>query len=460
MRFSGNTLMQSVRLVAIVAVLTAVAASRGAAQSQRPYRGLFGGGQPISSRSQTLDLTLSGFGGWDSPDDLPPQPQPTDTSDRAELDGPFGGTAATLVYTRPGKRLNMSGYGTGFVGHFPESESSWYTSSAAGFLVNASFDLGSRTTLRLGEQASWATDYRVGFLNGGTPGSDIPPASGNTGFDNAIERSPSITTQSTVDLTHQFSRKASLTTFYNFRYVYFFPTDAETRRPDGQDHAVGVRYDYRVTPYATLHAGYAYRRYASRGVELEPVVFHDIDLGVNFGKAISLTRTTKFSFNTGSTVAATAEQDSVDGSTFSDPRFFIVGGASLTQQLGRSWTAHADYNRYVNYIDGFAEASLQDQASAGVGGLIGRRTDVSAGVHWTTAAFGLDERNFNSWLASSQIRTAITRNMAFFASYYFYFYDFGQDVQLPQGLVRNLDRQGVRVGLTTWFPLWSSRGAP
>ena len=190
------------------------------------------------------------------------------------------------------------------------------------------------------------------------------------------------------------------------------------------------------------------------------VTFHDIDVGVNYNRTLSFSRRTRLSFNTGSTISAGAEQDVTDETGFGEPRFFVVGAATLVHEMGRSWTARADYSRDVSYRDGLSVPSLRDQASAGVGGQLGRRTDLSSGVYWTTEAIGLESQNYHSWLASAQIRTALTHNLAVYANYYYYFYDFGAEVSLPQGFVRHIDRHGVRVGLTTWVPLWASRGTP
>jgi hypothetical protein len=454
--------MRSRRLITLVIACWAAFAAPALAQSSsRPYRGLFGGGQPLSSRSQSLDLTLSGFGGWDEPDEVPPQPGLTDAAERVELQGPFSGGSATLVYTRPGEKLNMSGYGSGFLGYFPDNENPWYKSSSAGFNAASSFELTQKTHLRLGGQASWATDFRAGFLGGGTPGSDIPLAGGSTGFETSIERAPSITTQSDAGLTHEFTQKSWLSAGYNYRYVYFFERDTpDATRPTGQDHVASIFYNYRFTRYATLNAGYAYRRSSARtDPDAEPLVFHDINLGVNYGRTLSFSRKTKFSFNTGSTVVSSQDQ-AADDAFLDQPRFFVIGSAVLTHEIGRSWTAHADYNRQVNFQDGFDLPSVTDSASAGVGGLLGRRTDLSGGVYWTTAAIGLEENNFQSWVASTQVRTAITRSLAVYAYYYYYLHDFGAGVQLPQGFVREVDRQGIRFGLTTWLPLWASRGTP
>jgi len=445
--------------VALSVMTVASAAAQSTDDSSRPYRGLFGGAEPFSSRGQSLDLSLSGFGGWDQPDDVPLQPQLNDNADRVEMEGPFGGSSASIVYTRPGENLNVRAFGSGFGGYFPDNNEPWYTSSAAGVSADGGIDLSGRTRLRLSQAAAWATDYRIGYMSGGTPGTDIPSGSGNTGFDNSLERAPSISSQSTVDLSHRFSQKATLTGGYGYHYVHFFENASGSQYPDGRDHDARIRYEYRVAQYLGLRAGYGYRYSPARVESEDDLTFHDIDVGVNFGRTLSFSRRTQFSFNTGSTVTASADTNAAD-STFTDPRFFVVGAASLVHEIGRSWTTRANYSRSVWYREGFRQPSLTDQASAGVGGLLGRRTDVSGGIYWSTEAIGLEERNYHSWYGSAQIRTAITRNLAVYANYYYYFYDFGADVPLPTGFARQIDRHGVRVGLTTWVPLWASRGTP
>jgi hypothetical protein len=73
---------------------------------------------------------------------------------------------------------------------------------------------------------------------------------------------------------------------------------------------------------------------------------------------------------------------------------------------------------------------------------------------------GLGTVNYRSWNVSAQIRTAITRNIAAYASYFYFLSDFGGDVALPPGVPRYVDRNGVRAGITAWLPLWYGRGAP
>ena len=444
-------------LLVFVVVLGAVCPA--AAQSQqpaptRPYRGLFGGAQPMTSRAQSLDLSLSGFGGWDQPSTEAAAPGAAG-ADRVDVSGVFSGGSASLDYNHPGEKLQVNGFGTGFAGYFPGNADPWYTSSAGGGGVTYHFLLGRRNRMQLGQDGLFATDYRIGVM-GGTPGSDIPLSDGNSGFNNSLQRDPQISTTSNAELSHDFSQVSSLNFSFGFRYSHFFSNDTE--RSDQRGEQAGIQYRRRMSKNATLHLGYTYNHtFVEAGTNDVPSTFHNIDAGVDYNRSFSLTRRTTFSFNTGSVVAASANAGD-DAAAFSSPHFFVVGGAGLVREFGHTWSANINYSRSVGYQVGFNQPTLLDTAFAGVGGLIGRRVDVSSGLSYSTGKIGLETSNYRSWYASSQVRYAIYRSLAAYASYYYYLYNFGNDVTLPTGTVRALDRNGVRVGVTAWLPLWYSRG--
>ena len=424
--------------------------------SGRRYGGLFSGARPRGMRGQSLDLTMSAFGGWDEPEDVPVLPG--DENERVAVAGPFSGGAATLFYTRPGERLNLSGFGSGFVGYFPDNDDPWYPSYSAGFSGDAAFRVGRRTTLRLAQIEGFATDLSLGHLGSGIGGGvQLPRATGDTAFDNSLRRAPSLTSASEVTLEHGLSSKTTLSTFYGYRNAYFFDTE-DDRLPVRHDHRAGMRVRRRFTRDLALRAGYTFRKSWTGRQDEEPRGFHDVDLGVDYSKSLPLSRRTQLYFNTGSTIAASESASAGDdGGTFNDTRFFVVGSAGLLHEIGRSWSAQLGYTRDVGFEDGFGDPFLRDAAVARVGGFLSPRVDLSASAQWTSAAIGLGERNFSAWTASAQIRTAITQSLAAYGTYYYYLQDFDAGVALPPGVVRDLSRQGVRVGLTTWLPLWSSR---
>ena len=468
---------RALRMVAWAGLVMALGVRPAAAQetgggsgSSRPYSGLFGGAEPLGSQGQMLSLTFSGFGGWDDAPTGLPEPEDGADQERVYLSGIYGGGSATLNYSRTGDQLALGAYGTSFVGYFPNSRS-WYDSQSAGANASVSFDLSPRTTLRVGQQATFATEYRVAYQQGVL--SDVPLANGESGFDNSLERDPSVYLTTDVDYSYEVSQKSTLSLFYAYRTRKFLRGGSP--RAGLNDQGAGARFQRMLTRYAGLRLGYTYRRArvdATGDEEGESEAgsfgFHDIDAGITYARSLSLSRKTTLSFSTGSTVAASASggeddplvPDEDDPGIFENPRFFLVGTAALSRELGRSWAARAAYARTLNYSEGFRTPSLLDTASVSIGGLMTRRLDFTAGAFYSTAAVGLGDRNYSSWVASTQLRAAITRNLAAYVTYYRFNYRFDDGIEIPGSLLRRVDRQGIRFGLTTWVPLWSTRGRP
>jgi hypothetical protein len=448
--------MSAGRLAVLVALLSILAMGTAEAQmntSMRPYRGLFGGAEGVSSRSQMLDLTLSAFGGWDQPNSR--GPQPVDANDRTIISGPFAGGAGSLVYTHPGENYNFNAFASAFSGYFPDNKQNpWYSSYSGGANAFTGFDLGQKWHVSMGGSAYASSDFRIGFTGAG-PGFQPPLAGGNTGFENSLANNPSMAANGSVGMARAFSERSTLSFGYTAHYSHFFASDFS---PDSFGQSASIRYNHKVTRYAGYHLGYAYSRSQILDGRSEALQFSSIDAGADYGRALSLTRTTSFSFSTGT--ALSTSDGTGDSSFFGTTRVFFVGSAALTQQIGRTWTADVNYSRSLNYQDGFSTPWLTDIASAGIAGLITERIDLSATATYQSAAIGLGPRNYSSTYFSTQLRAAITKNLAAFASYYYYVYYFGPAVQIPTGIPRQLDRNGARVGLSAWIPLWASRGTP
>lgn len=424
--------------------------------ARRPFRGRFGGARPYSSRGPSLDLTLSAVGGWDEPVRVDELLNPE--AERLYVEGPFAGASASLFYRRPHRAWPMEAFGSTFIGYFPQSEGDeWYPSTSAGVSVGRTFRLNPRTRFNVSLTEGYSTDERL-FGFSGTGPSDIPQAGGSTGFDTSLRRAPSLSTSPSASLTRDFSRQSSLDVFYRYRHIYYFdreddPLDYGNRR----DQEAGARFTRKITRNLSMRAGYAYRTSDHAGPGDYRADFHDIDVGVDYGRSLSISRRTVFAFRTGSTIGVSesgSDGGLDDDPPFSDPRFFVVGGATLTHEVGRSWRLFADYTRDVDFQDGFAQPLLRDTGRVGLGGLIGYRTDVSADVTYTSGSFGFDDRNYAAWTASTQVRTALTRNLAAYAYSYYYWQEFDASVILPIGVVSDASRYGIRFGLTSWFPLW------
>jgi hypothetical protein len=96
---------------------------------------------------------------------------------------------------------------------------------------------------------------------------------------------------------------------------------------------------------------------------------------------------------------------------------------------------------------------IGDRVVASLGGFIGRRTDLYFSGGYVTGSFGLSDRNFDTAVAGARFRTALTRNLALFAQYFYYQYTFAESVAEDLFVPTAQERQGFRAGLTIWVPL-------
>jgi hypothetical protein len=416
---------------------------------RRPFRGQFGGARPYSHREPGLDLTLSAIGGFDNPINYDVAGQ----TDRFAIEGPFAGTSASLSYLRFSDVWPVSAFGSAFIGYFPENEENpWYPSGSAAVTTSRAFSFGSSTRLTLSLYETYASDQQLFGMIGLSP-TDIPVAGDTAGFDNSLKRAPALTSAPSVTLQRRFGSQATLQAFYRYSHVHYLDSDQRAEGyKDRQDQVAGVGYTRRVTRHLAVRGGYAYRR--SELLDDDQGVFelHDLDLGVDYGRAISLSRRTHLTFRTGTALTAEMPVNAND-SVVDDTRFFVVGGATLTHEIGRSWRAYADYARDVGYENGFVQPVLRDGARVGLGGLLSRSTDFASQLAYISGSFGFDDRNYETLLGTVQVRKALTTNLALYGHYYYYWQDFGEDVLVPTGVIRDVERQGVRFGLTAWIPL-------
>jgi hypothetical protein len=59
---------------------------------------------------------------------------------------------------------------------------------------------------------------------------------------------------------------------------------------------------------------------------------------------------------------------------------------------------------------------------------------------------------FDTYTGDVNVRYAVTRTLAVFGEYFYYFYDIQNGALLLPGMPPGLKRNGVRVGLTFWMP--------
>ena len=161
-----------------------------------------------------------------------------------------------------------------------------------------------------------------------------------------------------------------------------------TRDPMWRLRRPEYRREFRATSCresASLRIGYALQESTFEGSSAPVTRIQNLNIGVDYRKPLSRSRRTFLRFSTGSVISeqvAASPSQSKGGA--SRPRV-----ASLVHQMGRTWSAQAQYRRQVGYLDGFARPVFSDSANVAVGGLMTRRVDLFLNANYITGTIGL-----------------------------------------------------------------------
>jgi hypothetical protein len=185
-------------------------------------------------------------------------------------------------------------------------------------------------------------------------------------------------------------------------------------------------------------------RYTEAHYTGRTVATHSPDVGLDFHRALSLTRRTSFTFGVGTEATRSNDQT----------RYRATGHVDLTHEIGRTWLATAAYQRGTYYVDTIDAPVFADSASASVSGLISRRIQVQAVASATLGNAGFNvQRQYDSYRGSVSVSTALNRFMNVGADYAYYKYIFDPEVLLDPGLPHNVNRQSIRAHVSFWAPL-------
>jgi hypothetical protein len=438
-------------LLALLATApTAVSAQQGApnqadpAEVRRPYRGLFGGA-PDPNNSQSLVLSASAFGAYD--DNVTAGLSGQENFDpRLQQSGKYWGANAGISYTlmKSSERLDY-GLSSGATVNSYRLEDDRDLVPHGFVSGDLRLGLGQKSSLRFSQQVIYSEYYRFQMY----PTLVGPDDDGALVGDPDLElfARTSLRYGSGVGFDYELDRRSSFSASYSFGMVDY----RDDINPDWKNHRGVVGYQRRISTNANLHLGYGYRTADTR-TGATPRKLHDINVGVDYSRALSFSRRTSLSFGTGSAVVVTDDVNVPE----SDPRakFHLLGNAILTHELGRTWTAYAAYNRGLIFREGFDDPFLTDALSTGLSGLVTRRLDVSIVGRIAFASQDVGDKNrYDSVVASAQARYAFSQFLAGYARFVYYTYEFEEGIPLEPGLPSSLDRRGVRVGLTATVPL-------
>jgi opacity protein-like surface antigen len=122
-------------------------------------------------------------------------------------------------------------------------------------------------------------------------------------------------------------------------------------------------------------------------------------------------------------------------------------------QFSQGWQARMTYRRGLDVVLALRDPVFADGLSATVDGVFTPRLDFLAYGGFTKGQSALSQQSstFDTYTANVRLRYALTQMWATYVEYLYYSYDFRGTAQLPVGVSPQLDRNGIRVGVTMWL---------
>lgn len=431
----------------------AVAQAGGAT---RPYRALFGGSTANPDVHHSFDVTGSVWAGYDD-NSVPTVTDDVTVSPLLQTGG-YLGLSAGVSYAWQSRRIQV-GANLGSSTRYYDQISRFYGTTHTASIGMAA-QVGERTRFFANQSVSRAPSYLYSLfpqLNESTPGTIVGGGSFPLG-DLSV-----YVYDTTASADYSVTRRGSLEGVASYRYSDFEESGAATTQAL-RSYAVGGRFRQGLSRYASLRIGYVYRQgHYNFARANSSVGVHDIDLGVDYARALSLTRRTTLDFGTGSTIVTIPVIDAaVDPSSITQLQFRVVGNVGLTREMGRSWKLRAGYYRGVGFAEVFAQPVFSDAINVSLNGFLSRRIDLSVNSGLSNGDVGLGRTptgqealnsSFRTWNFSARTRYALGAMWAIYGEYLYYSQDLGSAFIVPTGVPPVVDRQTVQVGLTLWVPL-------
>lgn len=408
-------------------------------QARRPFRGLFGGDASTTGSGQNLTATGSLVAGYD--DNVLGDQGGGQSRSALQQSGVYSGLQGGLLYSMQTEALTLSLDGGTSARYYPDLQ------DLIGLDYRAGASLGwriGRTTVHAAESFNYAPNFSLQFVPPMTPlvPDALPlPALDLGGADYQVATRVLLRSQTNVGIVTQVGKSSSL----GFSYSYGYAGSQEGEGgPLMRSQSASGRFEQQLTRYAGVRLGYGYREVRT-SLSPEITSSHDIDVGINYGRPLSISRRTTLTFGTGSSVVANHDRT----------LFRLSGAANLEHEMGRTWTARLGYQRGLRFLDGFADPTYGDSVSATAAGHVSRRVDLSFSAAYSSGQIGLTAAgsSFGMYVGNAKLQFALSRFLAAYVQGLYYHYDFGDGVRLPSGVSNALDRQGVRIGLTSSVPL-------
>jgi len=194
--------------------------------------------------------------------------------------------------------------------------------------------------------------------------------------------------------------------------------------------------------------GYGRERVHHSSTPADSFLHEVIDLGVDFERPLSLSRSTTLAFTT---------ETSMFRRPGEDRHYRLNGRVLLNSRLRRTWQVSLSATRLTEFMPGFVEPLFSDNVGASVTGLFSRRVEAIFTGTAGRGVFGIDAagpRGGHFMLANgtTQLNVAVTRRLGLFVQHGFHFFELPPGASTIAPLDR-LTRHTYVVGITAWIPL-------
>jgi hypothetical protein len=403
---------------------------------RRPSRQIFGGTAERPGSRQTLDLNGTLVEIYD--DNVLAEQLPGGDP-RVGEGGFYPMGSVDLQYLRRARQVTVSASaGTG-IQYYRQFDNRVDRNHHAA--VGIELPLGTRTRIRADQTAAFATYYTLM----GLPGSAVQPAPGVLAPGQELLL-PSgefgVSTEGGWEhhtgavLTREIGRDNSLDARYGFVRTNF--ARQETTRQE-----VGFTYRHGVGRQAALRAGYGYQTGAG-AIDAEPLVFHNLDFGLEYQRNLTRSRSTSLSVSTGSAIVA--------GEITRDYR--LLADVNLMHLMGRSWSTSLGYHRGLEFVGALAQLVASDAVTGTLNGLVSSALEASLSATYSQGHIGSRHGDpMTTYSVVSRLQYALSRRVALDVQYLYYYYRFGADTFRPIDVAQQMARQSVRGGISLWMPV-------
>jgi hypothetical protein len=419
------------------AVLVCLLPAAASAQGTGPFGGLFGR-TPHRTGLDYEVFEIRGLAGgqWNDYlfDQTPDQPEP-----------PFSGmvshAAAIVDYDRQSDRFDLR------AGSTVEYRNSLTSADFRGTTVDSGVVLNSRLTTRVSAELS--ANYRR------SPFYQFFPEFAWLGEGVAVVGSPYDIKaigyhigEARVGGSYQYSKSSTLAASAS-RGETWFPTapynDVTLSDYEGS-------WTRRLNRDFALRLGYSRREIRHHTVALGNLVEEQINVGVDFHRALTMSPRTTVSFTSHTSVVRQA-----DGK----PHYRLNGEFLLTRRFNRTWKLQLDAERATEIVAGVVQPLLADSLSLSMSGQFSNRVEFMTVLRGSHGRFGYEGEQGPFTMAGSltHVSMGLTRYFGIYGQYGLYHHN-APTAPFSIHTISELSRQTLSFGVTTWLPVHTRERMP